>query len=534
MSYLEQQEENKKDSFWLPLLVVVIGAFAAILNSSSINVALPKIMSIFGVSAEDAEWILTAYMLTSGVVIPITGYLGDRLGTKRVYLGCTAIFTLGSVLCSLAWSNGSMVAARVVQGIGGGAMMPVSMAIVYRIVPKEKIGLALGVWGMAAICGPAVGPTLGGYIVDNFNWRFLFTMNIPVGLIGLFLAYLLIPEGPLRKNLKFDLWGFILSAVGCFTLLLALSEGTSEGWTSYYIVTLFTFSFFALLLFVIVELSQEQPMLDLRLFKNGIFSISVSAGSLITVGLYGGVFLIPLFTQNLMLMTPYETGLLLMPAAIVTALMMPVSGFLFDRFGAKFLAVAGLSMTAWGTYEFHNLNLNTSSQSIMIYAVIRSLGMGLAMMPITTAGMNTVPVSQVGRASALNNVSRQIAGSFGIAILTAIMQNRQVFHAARLAEGISVDSASVNIMAQLQGYLSYAGAGTQAKSVMLAVMSGLVAQNSMVQAIDDTFIVAALFIFIAVPLAFLLKKQGKRETVPQAPASSPANGTGSRRLGVSG
>lgn len=514
MTAAGQQEPAKESSFWLPLFVVVIGAFAAILNNSSINVALPKIMAIFGVSAEDAQWILTAYMLTSGVVIPVTGYLGDRLGNKRVYLISTAVFTVGSVLCSLAWDNNSMVAARVVQGIGGGAMMPVSMAIVYRIVPREKIGLALGVWGMAAVCGPAIGPTLGGYVVDHFNWRFLFTINIPAGVAGLFLAHILLPESPLRQNLKFDLWGFISSTVGCFTLLLALSEGTKEGWNSYYIVALFTVSFFALLLFVLVELIQEQPMLDLRLFKNGVFSISVFVGSLITVGLFGGVFLIPLFTQNLMMLTPYETGLLLMPAALVTALMMPVSGFLFDRFGAKLLAIIGLSITGWGTWELHHLNLTTSNSSIIFYTAFRSLGMGLAMMPITTAGMNTVPVNQVGRASALNNVIRQVAGSFGIASLTAVMQNRQAFHYARLSEGVSVDSVATSLMAQLQGYLSYAGAGTGAKSAMMAVVSSLVARESLVKAIDDTFIVAALFIFIAIPLAFFLHKPKKRATSP--------------------
>lgn len=512
---LEQQETAKKDSFWLPLFVVVIAAFAAILNNSSINVALPKMMAIFGVSAEDAQWILTAYMLTSGIVIPVTGYLGDRLGTKRVYLICTAIFTLGSVLCSLAWNNSSMVAARVVQGIGGGAMMPISMAIVYRIVPREKIGLALGFWGMAAVCGPAIGPTLGGYIVDNLNWRFLFTMNIPVGVTGLFLTHLLIPEGPLRKNLKFDYWGFIFSTVGCFALLLALSEGTNKGWSSYYIVSLFTFSFFTLLLFIIVELNQEQPMLDLRLFKSRVFSISVFAGSLITVGLYGGVFLIPLFTQNLLSMTPYETGLLLMPAAIVTALMMPISGFLFDKFGAKLLAATGLILLAWGTFEFHNLSLDTSNQSIILFAIIRSLGMGLAMMPITTAGMNTIPLNLVGRASSLNNVTRQIAGSFGIAVLTAVMQNRQAFHAARLSEAVSATSpAATSLLAQLQGLLAHTGAGIASKSAALGILSGLIAQSSMVWAIDDTFVVAALFIFIAIPLSFFLNKPAKKVDLP--------------------
>jgi EmrB/QacA subfamily drug resistance transporter len=518
---LEHREAAEKDSFWVPLFVVVICAFAAILNNSSINVALPKLMSIFGVTADDAQWILTAYMLTSGVVIPVTGYLGDRLGTKRVYLGCTIIFTLGSVFCALAWNNASMVAARVVQGIGGGAMMPISMAIVYRIVPREKIGMALGFWGMAAICAPAVGPTLGGYIVDHYNWRFLFTMNIPVGVTGLFLTHLMVPEGPLRKSLKFDLWGFIYSTAGFFTLLLALSEGTSKGWSSYYIVSLFTFSFFALLMFVIVELNQDQPMIDLRLFKTGIFSVSVIAGSLITVGLYGGVFLIPLFTQNLLLMTPFETGLLLMPAAIATAIMMPVSGFLFDRFGAKLPALAGMALTVWGTFEFHNLSLDTSNHTIIMLAVIRSLGMGLAMMPITTAGMNAVPAAQVGRASALNNVTRQVAGSFGIAILTAVMQNRQVFHYARLAEGISYDSSAASFLSQLKGYLSYTGAA-DAGSAAMAVLGGLISKQSAVLAIGDTFIVATLFILIAVPLAFFLKRPARKEKAPRAPEGALA------------
>lgn len=514
MSAIDRQEGVKKDSFWLPLFVVVVGAFAAILNNSSINVALPKMMAIFGVAADEIQWVLTAYMLVSGVVIPVTGYLSDRLGAKRVYLISTGIFTAGSLLCSLSWGNSSMVAARVIQGIGGGAIMPVSMAIIYRIVPREKIGLALGFWGMAAVSAPAVGPTLGGYVVDHFSWRFLFTMNIPVGILAILLGYLLLPESPVRKDLKFDLWGFVLSTVGCFTLLLALSEGHKEGWSSYYIVALFIVSFFTLLLFTVNELTRDQPMLDLRLFKNRVFTISVIAGSLITIGLFGGVFLIPLFTQNLMLLTPYETGLILMPAAFVTAVMMPVSGFIFDRFGAKGPALVGLIVTGWGTWGFHNLSLSTSLDTITFLAMFRSFGMGVAMMPITTTGMNTVPVNQIAGASALNNVVRQVAGSFGIAVLTAIMQNRQVFHTARLSEGITPGLPSVSLIGQLQGYLASAGAGTSANSAAMAVISGLVTRESMVRAIDDTFIIAAIFIFIAIPLAFFLGKP-KKKAVPQ-------------------
>ena len=197
---MNQQSAAGNNSFWLPLMVVVLGAFAAILNNSSINVALPKLMTIFGVASDEIQWVLTSYMLVSGVVIPVTGYLGDRFGTKKVYLLSSLVFTLGSLLCSFAWNNTSMIFARVIQGLGGGMIMPISMAIVYRIVPRHRIGLALGVWGMAAVCAPAIGPTLGGYIVDHFNWRLLFTINIPVGIAGIILGYLLLVESPLNKG----------------------------------------------------------------------------------------------------------------------------------------------------------------------------------------------------------------------------------------------------------------------------------------------------------------------------------------------
>ncbi len=505
----------------MPLLVVVIGAFAAILNNSSINVALPKLMAIFGVAADEIQWVLTAYMLVSGVVIPVTGYISDQLGTKRLYLIALAVFAAGSVFCSIAWSNGSLIAARVVQGIGGGAIMPVSMAIVYSIVPREKIGMALGIWGMAAVCAPAIGPTLGGYIIEHFNWRFLFTMNIPVGLTGIILGYLLLPRDLPSKETKLDVWGFILATTGCFAILLALSQGHKEGWTSFYIISLLVFSFFSLLLFVIVELIQEQPMLNLRIFKNGVFTISVVTSSLLNIGLFGGVFLIPIFTQNLMSLTPYQTGLILMPAALITAFMMPVSGFLFDRFGAKALSLIGLIVTAWGTWKLSTINLDISDAKIILYTSIRSFGMGFAFMPITTAGMNTVPNHLIARASALSNVIRQIAASFGVAILTSVMQNRQVFHYIRLSESVSVDSAGSLYLGQIQGYLANTSVGTGAKSAAVVLLSNFAAGVSTAMAIADTFMIATVFIVIAIPLVFFLGKP-KTAAPPPSPARSKA------------
>lgn len=502
-------DNSKKDdvSFWIPLFVVVLGAFAAILNNSSINVALPKLMAVFGADTDEVQWVVTAFMLTSGVVIPVTGYLGNYLGMRRLYIIALSIFTLGSFLCSLSWSLNTLIAARVIQGIGSGVIMPVSMAIIYKLVPKEKIGTALGVWGVSAMAAPAIGPTLGGYIVDHLSWHFVFSMNIPVGLVGILAAFLFLSFDSERPSQKFDLPGFIFSTGGCFALLLALSEGHKEGWGSQYIVTLLTVGIFSLILFALIELNQEEPMLQLRVFKNGIFSLSVIATSVITIGLFGGIFLIPLYTQNLMGLTPMQTGLLLMPSAITSALISPLSGFLFDRLGAAVPSVVGLFITTWGTWELSTLSLQTSFREIQLLMVVRAVGMGLAMMPMTTAGMNAISRSQTGEASAISNVCRQIFASFGVAFLTSVLQQRQTFHAARLAEGCSISALGpAQALSQLVAFLGGTGAASQQAT---AILAGLVQKEAFTLAIDDTFIIATLFVLVAIPLAFFLPSRGK-------------------------
>lgn len=518
---MTSKDNTQEKSFWLPLFVIVIGAFSAILNNSSVNVAIPELMSIFGVSESEIQWVLTAYMLTSGVVIPITGFLGDKFGTKRLFITALGIFTAGSVLCATAWNTNSLIAFRVLQGIGGGAIMPVSMAIIYRIVPRDKIGMALGFWGMAAIMGPAIGPTLGGYLIEHSSWRFLFVSNVPVGVLGVILCSIILEETPKARGSKFDFWGFLLSTTGLFALLLALSEAPGKGWDSFFIVMLLTFSFFSLLLFIIVELSIDQPMLDLRLLKNTTFTLSIVTTAFLTVGLFGGIFLIPLFTQNLMGLTALKTGLILMPAALITGALNPVSGFLFDRFGVKPLGITGITILGITTWELQNLSLDTSAHYITALMMVRSVGIGLAMMPVNAAGMNVVSKHLVGRASSLMNVFRQVSASFGVAILTVIIQNRQNFHYTHLSETVTSSSSAVQQVVQkvqgLSGGNLQEGMGT---AIMLIM--GAAQKKAMVMAIDDTFLVASLFAFAAIPPLFFFKEKSKKEP------SSGGQATGSR------
>lgn len=479
----------------------------AILDSSIVNVALPKLMAIFGVGAEKIQWVMTAYLLVSGVVIPVTGYLGDRFGYKRLYIYTLAAFTVGSALCAIAWSNNSLVAFRVLQAIGGGMMIPVSMAMLFRIVPPQKIGMALGVWGITAMLAPAIGPTAGGYLVDNFSWHTIFTINIPIGFVVVFLAGLILRETDVRHDLKFDVPGFLLSGLGCFALLLALSEGQDKGWTSQYIVTLLLSAFSMLLLFVLWELHTPQPMLDIRLLRNPVFAASQATTAILTMGLFAAIFLIPIYAQNLMGLTPMQTGLLLMPMALMSGIMMPISGRLYDKIGALPLCIIGMVILIITTYELRVINMDTSYHWLQVMLTIRAAGMGLMMMPVTTAGMNTLPPFLSGRASAFNNLVRQISASMGIAFLTWVMLKRQVFHAQMLTDSASLSNPVALDSIQLLGAQLAASGISAGQDGPVALLALTVQQQSMALGIGDTFVIGTIIILFAVPLIFLLGKK---------------------------
>ncbi|OPY56608.1 MAG: Multidrug export protein EmrB [Pelotomaculum sp. PtaU1.Bin035] len=491
------------------LLTLVIGAFMAILDGSIVNVALPKMMAIFGVAADEVQWVMTAYLLTSGVVVPVTGYLGDRFGLKKMYIFCLTAFTAGSAVCGFAWSNNSLITARVIQAVGGGMIMPVSMSMIYLIVPRDKIGMALGIWGISAMAAPSIGPTLGGYLVDHFSWQWIFTINIPIGVAATFLATLVLRETPRRADLKPDIPGIIISAAACFALLLALSKGQDEGWTSLYIVNLFIFGGFGIVLFVLWELITPEPMLDVKLLKNKTFALSLISLSIITVGMFSVIFMMPLFAQNVQGYTPMQTGLMLMPMALTMGVMMPVSGRLFDKIGALPLCLVGLTVSAITTYHLHTITYDTSFRQMQWLLVERSFGLGLCMMPLTTAGMNSVPHFLIGRASALSNLVRQISASFGIAYLTYVMLHRQEYHTAWLADTVSWDCPVVaGALQQIQGALVQAGSASQGDITGAAsILYAMVRREAFISGIADAFIVSAIITSLAIPLVLFLGKK---------------------------
>ncbi|TVY05702.1 DHA2 family efflux MFS transporter permease subunit [Paenibacillus cremeus] len=502
---------------WLSLIAIVMGTFVAVLNSSLMNVAMNKFVSVFGSDINTMQWVITGYTLASAMVIPMSGFLGARFGNKTIFVYSVAGFTLFSGLNGLAWSAGSMIAFRILQGFVGGFIMPIGMSIIYSAFPKEKISTAIGLWGVAAMCAPALGPTFGGYLIQNFSWRLLFFINVPIGILAVIMGKILLKDSPRKMGLKFDTPGALLSMTFFGSLLLALSKGQSEGWTSLFIVSLLYVSVFSLLLLIWVELGSKNPVLDLRLFKNFKFTISVISGSLVMMGMMGGTFLTPLYLQNIQGLSAMQTGIVMMPQSVAMALMMPISGKLADRFGIVPLCMVGLSILGVTTLELHHLTTDTPNHWLDTLLTIRGIGIGLCMMPLTTAGMRAVLPQQVGNASPLSNVCRQVAGSLGIAIFTAIMSNRQVVHYSHISDSVQVDSLIANnTLSMLTGAIySWSVDTATATGTAAAYLAGFMQKEALVRSIADTFYLSAIPAFLCIPFV-LLFIQRKKAAAPAA------------------
>jgi EmrB/QacA subfamily drug resistance transporter len=490
---------------WMaPVLVSLIGAFMSILDSSIVNVAISTIMSVFNSSTSSVQWVSTIYLLALGVVVPLSGWLGDKFGYKKLYIGSMAVFTAGSLLCGLSWSMNSLIATRVIQALGGGMIMPTTMSMIYKLVPRDKIGGAMGVFGVALLVAPALGPTVGGYLVEYVNWRWIFTINLPIGVVGMALAFLVLPEFESKDPGKLDLAGALSSAVMLFCLLLALSKGEEWGWRDERTVLLFATSFFAGILFVYLELTTDNPLLELRVFKYTTFTMANLLVVATTVGMYAGMFYLPLFLQSVRGLGAMETGLLMMPGALFSGALMPVTGKLYDKIGPRAMVIFGVSLLAVLTFQFHLLDLNTATSTITLWVMLRGGVMAFANMPAQTAALADIPTELVGRASAITNIIRNVSSSFGLAVLTSLLTTRQAFHVAHYSWTLSASSSAAQ--SAIATVSAAVGGGGRGRTVALAWIQGQVSKLSFVGAIDDVFMAAAAFTLLALGPALFLKR----------------------------
>ena len=426
-----------KNNKWLALAVIILGTFMTMLDTSIVNIAIPKLMEIFDVDLSNVKWVLSAYSLALAAVIPLTGFLIDTFGTKRVFIFALSMFTLGSMLCGLSWSNSSLVMFRIIQAIGGGMIMPVAVTIIFTVFPHEERGAAMGYWGIVGMFGPALGPTIGGYIIANMDWGMMFLVNVPLGILGITIASYALENSPTKPFQRFDIVGFISSVIGIVSLLYVLSEGASIDWGNTKNWILLSVGIISAVVFIVNELTVKEPLLDLRVFKIYNYTVSQIVQTLHGLAFMGGVLILPLYLQEVRGFSALDTGFLLFPSAIAAGVTSAISGRLLVKVGLRKLTVPGLFIVAVTTYQLSLLDMNTSVQTILLLSTLRGLGMGFCMQPVGTAGIYAVPSHLVGRASALQNTIKQINQALCITVLTTLIQSHRLQFADRITEQAS-------------------------------------------------------------------------------------------------
>jgi len=491
---------------WLVVVAVMSGAFLVVLDTTVVNVALPKIMAAFGVNVDKIEWIVTAYMIAMAIMMPSVGWLSARIGNKTLFMASLIIFTAASCLSGAAWNVDVLIIFRIFQGIGAGALMPIAMVIIFEAFPPEERGLAMGVYGIGATFGPAIGPTLGGYLTDQFSWHLIFYINIPIGLIGIVLAAIILSPDKHKKQMDFDILGFFTMAVFLGSLLAALSQGQREGWTSFYILTLFTVAILGLASFLWAERVAKEPFIDLSVYKTFAHTMATLVFIIQGFGLYGSTFLIPLYFESMLDYTALQAGLLMLPMALVVAVVLPLAGRMADRIDGRIPITFGVLFSALSLYWLSFVDLRTSQTTAYLMLVVRGLGIGFIFPPLMNLALKCLPPEKTAIGSGLMNVSRQIGGAFGVAIIGVLLDRREVFHHSLFAQAQNLNSFTTNFfLSHFQEYFQKLGSvEITAYKKALAVLQLLVKQKAMVASFDDCFFIAGItFLLALIPTALL-------------------------------
>lgn len=433
------------DKWLLPLIVLTVGQFMAVLDMTIVNIAIPTLGNEFGAATDDIEWVATIYSLTLGVVAPASGWLADKFGPTRLFTGALAFFAVASGLCGVAWNLGSMIAFRILQAVPGGVIPMITMLIIFRIVPKDKLGSAMGIFGIGVIMGPALGPTLGGWLLEHTSWHLIFFINVPVGLIGALVCMVRLPKLAGTPGRSFDLLGFVCAAGGLFGLLLVLHEGKTWRWTSYPTLILATASILSLALFVVIQFEREEPLINLRVLKTFPYTVSLLLIMCVMVSMQAVMFFLTLFIQQVRGLEPLPAGMVLLPQALAMMVVMPIAGQIFDRFGARIPAVTGLALATYGTWLLTGITPDTTTSQLMWWTSIRALGTALAMMPIFTAGLNAIPPEYANAGTQLNSIMQELAGSLGLAAMSVLTTSQM---AQLMADRSSLIQGSGNTMDQ--------------------------------------------------------------------------------------
>jgi DHA2 family multidrug resistance protein len=491
-----------------------------LLDTTIVNIAIPRLQTAFGAGLTDVDWVASGYTLAEGIGIPLTPFFSGILGNKRFYLIILALFTVGSALCGLAWSLTALIAFRILQGLAGASMLPMSITLLYSEFPPEERGIALGALGFPLLLAPALGPSVGGYIVTFVDWRVLFYINVPVGIIGFFMASNLLrdtrPAG--GRPSSFDFAGFFFSSVGLGSMIYALDKAGSNGWGSLTVLAFLLIGLSSLGTFVVMELSTinrgKQPLLDLSLFRKRSFAGGNIAMMTIIFALFGGQFLVPLYLQNLRGLSAYAAGLVLLPQAFGSMVASLIGGRLVDKLGVKAVVIPGLTILATALWNFSRLTLDTPFSSFQIFLIIRGLGLGLSTQPTTVAALAEMKPEQLSQASSLNSVVRSVTSALAVAMMATLVSARTAFHTARLSEQVTPDSMAGQALQQQAAYMASRGM-TQQNAMLVATeeMIRQVQQQAYLLAMNDAFLLTLGVIFLTVLVVlFVVRNPRKKAT----------------------
>jgi DHA2 family multidrug resistance protein len=494
---------------WLVAVAAMLATILEVLDVTIGNVALPHMQASFSASVDEVTWVLTSYLVSNGIVVPLTGWLSMLLGRKRFFMGSTILFTTASMLCGLAWNLQSMVVFRVIQGMGGAAMIPMSQAVLMEVFPPAQHGLAMAVWGMGLMTAPILGPALGGWITDNYSWRWIYYVNLPFGILALLLQAAFVPESkhPVRKIERIDYLGLILVVLTIGGWQIVLDRGERADWFAATWVWVFLIvSMTAFVALIWWETRYEHPVVDLSLFRFRAFAGGAAMATLLMFSLYGNLVTWPLYLQHVMGYPALQAGLAMAPRGLATMTSMFIVGQLYGKIDTRFLLAAGFTFVALGSFKMAHFTTESSFWSMVWPSLIHGFGMGFTFVPLSAAALSAVPPERIGNASGLYNLMRNTGASIGIAVAGTFIIRRSQFHQAILVTHVNPTNPAAQLAFQGGTELAMrAGAPPVSAAQQAAgLIYGLVQRQAAVLAFSDVFVILTLVAVTMLPLIVLL------------------------------
>lgn len=495
---------------WIITFTVITAALLELIDTTIVNVAIPQIQGNLGATLEDVAWLSTGYAVANVIILPMSGWLGSRFGRKNYFLTSIIIFTIASFLCGNATSLEELIAFRILQGLAGGGLISTAQAILLETWPREDVGIATALFGLGAVVGPTIGPTIGGYLLEVADWPWIFYVNIPVGILAAYCTITFIRETPKDgKGKPVDWYGIALLAVAVGSLQTLLEKGESEDWFSNsFMVVLAVSSVFGLLLFIWRELSTDHPIVNFKIMRHRSFSIGMFTSFILGFGLYGSVFVFPIFCQSLLGFTPLQTGELFIAGGICTISMMPFIGIMLKKgVPAQFMATGGMFLFFVFCWMMSKSTLSSGTDDFFWPLVIRGFGMALLFVPLTTLAVQDLKGAEIGQGSGLNNMMRQLGGSFGIAALTTLIHTRAGFHRSSLISNINEYNPAFTdrLNGLINNFMAKGSSFLDAKIMAMKAIEGTIMKQTLLLTYSDAYWVAGMVMLCSIPLLYLQK-----------------------------